>query len=110
MDHREGLRFQSPDLEEPVLDVRGVVAHGGVEAWHHLYLLRQWEPVASLPRTARLALRICVGATIYTLAILIFHSERVRRFKSMMNELKGKGDSPSPDNELPPADRPRLVS
>jgi O-antigen/teichoic acid export membrane protein len=77
-----------------------------------VFALRQWEPVASLPRTARLTLRVCVGATIYTLAILIFHSERVRRFKALMGELRMKNESsPEPaESGAPGIDRPRLVS
>lgn len=77
-----------------------------------VYLLRQWGPVADLPRMARLMLRVVVGATVYTLAILIFHSERVRRFKVVMAELKARNEKPAAPAEVrepSEAPFPRLV-
>lgn len=74
-----------------------------------IWPMRDIPAIAALPVTARLALRVCVGATVYTLAILLFHSERVRRFKDVMNELRGKSSGdPAPAADAP-QDRPRLV-
>lgn len=69
-----------------------------------VWLVRLWPPVAGLPVTARLALRVCIGATMYTLAILLFHSERVRRFKGVLDEFRVKD---KPKEEAPAAKAPR---
>jgi O-antigen/teichoic acid export membrane protein len=76
-----------------------------------LWLLRQWPPVAGLPITARLALRVGVGAIIYTLAILIFHAERVRLFKSVIDDFRAKNepDTDSQDSSPTEDQRPSLI-
>lgn len=77
-----------------------------------IWLLRQWPPVAGLPFTARLALRVCVGATIYTLAIVIFHSERIRAFKKLIDEFRAKNESdkdPQDSSATEDQQRPRLI-
>jgi PST family polysaccharide transporter len=59
-----------------------------------VWLLQQWPPADALPRAARLALTVCVGAITYTLAMLLFHSGRIRRFRQLTAEIRLKRETP----------------